>query len=174
MQPDFLNNTGQNNLSRSFPSPLAQAAFSPEHSGSVSGPQNEHAAVGARGLGRGPPAPAAASPGLEHAQGTARLCCCEEASHSVVLLCNQGFEVIFRHSRLGSRAIECSWPVVGQQQLPGEAWLQHPSAPSAPRAGPARSPPRARGHPNSLIIALESWIAAAPGQESQLCHLLVR
>lgn len=27
---------------------------------------------------------------------------------------------------------------------------------------------------NTLIIALESWIAAALGQESWLCHLLVR
>lgn len=27
---------------------------------------------------------------------------------------------------------------------------------------------------NSLITGLESWIAAASGQESRLCHLLVR
>lgn len=69
----------------------------------------------ARGLCQSLPAPAAASPALVPAQGTSRPCCCKEALHSVLLLCNQGFEAIFRYSQLGSRATECPQPVVGQR-----------------------------------------------------------
>lgn len=132
MQPDFPNNTGQNNPSRSVPSLSVSRDCPPLGApGECEQPRNEQNAVCSTRPLPEPAGPCCTSPAPLRAQGTSQLCCCTGALHSVVLLCNQGFEVIFRHSQLGSRAIEGPQPVAAQQQLPGAAWLQHPAAPGS-------------------------------------------
>lgn len=170
MWPDFLNNTGQNKLTRSLPSPLAQTVLTLGNSSSVEGRRMSRMLFAARGFARA--CWLLLQPVQPWAQGTSQLWAqrklCTVSCYSAIKALGA---ISGAHSwGLEPPSVPSPWQGSSSSlEKPGCSILQCQALKWECRT----STELPEGFPNSLITALEPWIAAASGQESRLCHSLV-